>query len=130
MGKGVTLFMQLIDSTGIKFIVSKTIYLIVAMGILASVSACTTEDWHRAALSPARQADLLDLTAWEFEYKLKPFDPSAKCSAIGGDMISCESYFTKSGTAHDLFDQYRKQTGRSWLRLSFQEVPSSFISGW
>ena len=130
VGKGVTLFMQLIDSPRIKFIVSKPIYLIVALGILASVSACSHEDWRRAAHSPARQADLLDLTAWEFERKLKPYDPSAKCSSIGGDMISCEGYFTKSGTAHDLFDAYRKQTGRPWLSLNFQEGPSDFLSGW
>jgi hypothetical protein len=130
MGKGLTLFMQFIDSTRIKFIASKPIYFFVVLGILASVSACSREDWHRAAHSPARQADLLDLTASEFEYKLKPFDPSAKCSAIGGDMISCEGYFTKSEAAQHLFDQYRKQSGRPWLRLNFQEVPSSSLSGW
>jgi len=122
--------MKLIDSTGIKFIVSKPIYLILVMGIFASVSACGPEHWLRAAHSPARQKDLLDLTAWEFEWKLRPYDPSVKCSAIGGDVISSAGCFTESGAAHDLFDQYRKQTGRPWLRLSFQEGPSNFFSGW
>jgi hypothetical protein len=130
MGKGVPLFMQLLDSTRIKCIVSKPIFLIVATGILASVSACSHEDWHRAAISSAREAGLLDLTAWEFEWKLKPYDQSAKCSAIGADMISCEGYFTKSGTAQHLFDEYRKQSGRPWLRLNFQEGPSPFPSKW
>lgn len=128
--KRVAMFMQLLDSTRTKFIVSKLVFSIVATGILTSMLACSHEDWQKAAHSPARQADLLDLVAWEFEWKLKPYDPSAKCYGIGGDMISCEGHFLKSGAAHHLFDEYRTRSGRPWLGLSFQEVPSSFFSGW
>jgi hypothetical protein len=122
--------MELIDSTRIKLIVLKSMYLIVAMGVLASVFGCSHGDWLRAAQSPARQADLLDMEAWIFERKLKPHDPSVECSAIGGDMISCGGHFIDSSTVHYLFDEYRRQSGQPWLRLNYQEGQSPFFSSW
>lgn len=122
--------MPLIDSMRIKLIVLKPMYFIVVLGALASISACSHEAWHRAAHSPARQADLLDLEAWVFERKLKPYDPSAQCSSIGRGTISCEGYFLERETAYDLFHEYQKQSGRPWLRLDVQEGPFPFPSTW
>jgi hypothetical protein len=122
--------MELIDSTRIKSIVLKPMYLIVALGVFASVFACSHEAWHRAAHSPARQADLLDMEAWIFERTLKPYDPSAQCSSMGGGTISCGGYLIKEQAVRDLFHDYKTRSGQRWLRLNYQEGQSPFFSSW
>jgi hypothetical protein len=126
----VTPIMQWIDSTRVELIALKLKYLIIAMGIIASVSSCSHEAWHRAAHSPARQADLLDMEAWIFERKLKPYDPSVECSSIGGGTISCGGYLINGQTARDLFHDYKTRSGQPWLRLNYQEGQSPFFSSW